>query len=302
MDPRQLWLCFEPYHDVTYFTPESIAETDALGCKGRWMGYFGMRAAPLGAAPAWLVTSLFYNFHPSMVERALPEAWDIASPAEFLRARLAGVDAALRRMLGDEVVEGQDIAEAADIARAVAPWIPTAGRPLGAANAALELPEQPHLALWQVTTTLRESRGDGHVAALVTAGLDECETLVLFGADKGLPGEYLRAARKWSEGEWTAADQRLRERGLLGDDGALSDEGRDLRDTVEALTDEAAAAPWIELGEQGTARLVELLAPLSLRLSRQNEVMRRNPMGLDPEAALAEMAGSPDAAETTMSG
>ncbi|CRK58964.1 hypothetical protein [Alloactinosynnema sp. L-07] len=302
MDPRRLWLCFEPYHDVTYFTPESIAETDALGCKGRWMGYFGMRAAPLGAAPAWLVTSLFYNFHPSMVERALPEAWDVATPEEFLRARLAGVDGALRRMLGDDAVTGQDIAEAADIARALAPWVPTAGRALGAANAALDLPAEPHLALWQVTTTLRESRGDGHVAALVTAGLDPCEALVLFGAEKNLPGEYLRAARKWPEDEWNAADERLRERGLLSSDGTLSDEGRELRETVEDLTDEAAVAPWAELGEQGTARLVELLAPLSLRLSEQNEVMRRNPMGLNPTAALAEMAGSRDVAETTMPG
>ncbi|HVK22062.1 MAG TPA: hypothetical protein VM677_11945 [Actinokineospora sp.] len=302
MDPRRLWLCFEPYHDVTYFTPESIAETDALGCKGRWMGYFGLRAAPLGAAPAWLVTSLFYNFHPSMVERALPEAWAIASPEEFLRARLAGVDAALRRMLGEDTLAGDDVAEAADIARALTPWVPTAGRALGAANAALDLPAEPHLALWQVTTTLRESRGDGHVAALVSAGLDPCEALVLFGADKDLPGEYLRAARKWSEEEWAAADERLRERGLLTDGGALSADGRDLRETVEDLTDEAAAAPWVELGERGTARLVELLAPLSLRIISQNEVMRRNPMGLDPMAELAEMAGSPDAAETTMPG
>src|SRR5581483_9347161 len=31
---RRLWLRFEPYHAVTYFTPESRAATDALGCRG----------------------------------------------------------------------------------------------------------------------------------------------------------------------------------------------------------------------------------------------------------------------------
>lgn len=300
MDPRRMWLCFEPYHAVTYFSPESIAAADALGCKGRWMGYFGMRAAPLGAAPAWLVTSLFYNFHSSLVERALPDAWAIASPEDFLRTRLAGVDGALRRMLGDDV-SGPEIAEAADIARTAASWAPTSGRALAAANAALDLPEEPHLALWQAATTLRESRGDGHVAALITAGLDPCETLVLFAADNGLTQEYMRKARNWPEDEWAAAEDRLRERDLI-DDGGLTADGNDLRETVEALTDEAAATPWTQLGEQGTARLVELLAPLSLRITRQNEAMRVNPMGLAPEAALAEMTGSPNAAKAPMPG
>ncbi|MBM7772679.1 hypothetical protein JOD54_002883 [Actinokineospora baliensis] len=289
MDPRTLWQCFEPYHAVTYFTPESIAETDALGCKGRWMGYFGMRAAPLGAAPAWLVTSLFYNFHPSRVERALPEAWSVAAPAEFLAARLRGVDGALRRMLGDDL-DGPDVAEAADLARALLEWIPTAGRALGAANAALPLPERPHLALWQVCTALRESRGDGHVAALVTAGLDPIEALVAFAADRGLTDEYMKTARNVPVEEWTAAEERLLARDMLAAPGVLTESGAGLRELVEDLTDDAAAAPWQQLGEQGTARFVELLAPLSLRITRQNGAMRVNPMGLAPEGLLAELA------------
>ena len=90
MDARQLWLRFEPYHDVTYFTPESRAATDALGCKGGWMGYFGMRAAPLGAASPELVTAVFYNFAPRMVRRALPDAWAVASPSEYRRGSFGG--------------------------------------------------------------------------------------------------------------------------------------------------------------------------------------------------------------------
>ncbi|SDC60993.1 SCO6745 family protein [Actinokineospora iranica] len=293
MDPRSLWQCYEPYHAVTYFTPESVAETDALGCHGRWMGYFGMRAAPLGAAPAWLVTSVFYNFHPSRVERALPEAWTVASPEEFLAARLRGVDGALRRLVGGETVTGPEIAEAAELARAAAGWAPTAGRPLGAANAALDLPDEPHLALWQAVTTLRESRGDGHVAALVTAGLDPVETLVAFGADNGLAPDYLRTARAVPEDEWAAAERRLAERGILDEPGVLTGEGRELRESVEALTDEAAAAPWLELGDQGTARFVELMAPLSLRITRENDRMRVNPMALRPQEHLARLAGEP---------
>jgi hypothetical protein len=287
--PRDLWLCFEPYHDVVYFTPESRAAADELGCKGGWMGYFGMRAAVLGAAPEWLVTSVFYNFHPSRVGRAVPDVWAVASPERFLRARLAGVDGALRRMLGDEAT-GDDLAEAAELAVVAAGVAATAGRPLGAANAALPVPTEPHLALWQAATTLRESRGDGHVAALVTAGLDPAEALVLFAADRGMDAEYLRQARNWPAEEWAAAAQRLAERGLM-DGAALTEDGAAVRETVEALTDEAAAGPWEHLGPAATERLARLLAPLSLRLVRGNEAMRVNPMALHPEDDLVRLSG-----------
>lgn len=284
-----MWLCFEPYHDVTYFTPESRAATDALGCKGGWMGYFGMRAAPLGAASEALVTSVFYNFHPSRVARAIPEAWEVAPPENFLDARLAGAHGALRRLLGDDITSDA-VAEAAELAVQAASAAPTGGRPLGAANAALPLPGEPHLALWQATTTLRESRGDGHVAALVTAGLDPCEALVLFAADRGLDAEYMKAARNWPDEDWAAARTRLVERELM-DDSGLTAEGAEVRETVEALTDEAAAAPWDHLGVAATDRLVQLMAPLSLRIVRGNEAMRRNPMALHPEADLERLAG-----------
>ncbi|RKT57219.1 SCO6745 family protein [Saccharothrix australiensis] len=274
MSPRDLWLRFETYHDVTYFTPESRAVTDALGCRGGWMGYFGMRAAPLGAAAPETVTAAFFSFHPRRVARALPDAWRVASPEEFLAARLRGVDGALRRLL-----PSLDVAEAAELAVRAASAAPLPGRVLGAANAALPLPDEPHLALWQACTTLRESRGDGHVAALVAAGLTACEALVLYGADKGLDAAYLRAARGWDEDEWRAAEASLAARGLLAD--GLTPAGRALRADVERRTEEAAAAPWRALGEAGTARFVALMTPIALALGRGNDAMRTNPMGLD---------------------
>ncbi|MER5260616.1 hypothetical protein ABTZ99_00870 [Actinosynnema sp. NPDC002837] len=279
MEPRDLWVRFETYHDVTYFSPESRAVTDALGCKGGWMGYFGQRAAPLGAASPEVVTAAFYSFHPRMVARALPDAWDVASPARFLEARLEGVDRALRRML-----ETLDVAEAADLAGQAAEAAPTAGRVLAAANGVLPTPDEPHLALWQACTTLRESRGDGHIAALVAADLAPCETLVLFSADKGLDPAYMRTARGWSEEEWREAEATLTERGLF--DGGLTPAGRALREDVERRTDEAATRPWEVLGPAGTARFAELTTPIALRLGRLNEAMRTNPMAIDPVAQL----------------
>jgi hypothetical protein len=287
---RDMWVRFETYHDVTYFTPESRAATDALGCKGGWMGYFGMRAAPLGAASPELVTATFYNFHPSRVARAIPEAWKIASPERFLQTRLSGVDGALRRMLPAEVLAGSELAEAARWMREAARSAPIVGRPLAAANAALRWPDEPHLALWQATTVLRESRGDGHVAALLSAGLDPCETLVIFGADKGLTAEYLQVARGWSVPEWAEASARLIRRGLLTHRGQLTDEGAALRRWVEERTDEAATAPWEFLGETLTARVVERLDPIVLIIARANEAMRVNPIGLSAADELTRLA------------
>ncbi len=267
VDARQLWLRYEPYHDVTYFTPESRAATDALGCKGGWMGYFGMRAAPLGAASRELVTAVFYNFAPRKVARALPDAWAVASPEEFLRVRLEGVDGALRRLLGD--VATPEIEELAELGRAAALAAPIAGRPLAAANRALPWPSEPHLALWHACTILRESRGDGHVAALVAHGVGPCQALALYAREHSLDAAYMREARGWTEEEWEAAD-------APGDLAA-----------VERATDEAAAAPWDELGAERTERFIELMTPLALRIASGNEAMRVNPMALDPVRELA---------------
>ncbi|MEV0680286.1 hypothetical protein AB0I60_27600 [Actinosynnema sp. NPDC050436] len=301
MTPRDLWLRFETYHDVTYFTPESRAVTDDLGCKGGWMGYFAMRAAPLGAAPPQTVTAAFYSFAPWMVARALPDAWGVAEPERFLEARLRGVDGALRRMLlgsGSGSCPGsgpgsglssdrteERIGEAAQLAAEAVEGATLAGRTLGAANAALALPEEPHLALWQACTTLRELRGDGHIAALVAADLTPCETLVLFGAEKGLDAAYLRAARGWSDAEWAVAEASLKDRGLY--DGGLTEDGKALRREVEQRTDQAAAGPWKALGPARTARFVELVTPLALTIAEQNDAMRTNPMAIDPVRELS---------------
>ena len=75
---------------------ETRAATDALGLKGGWMSYFGCRAAPLGAVSAPVVGALFYNFHPQMVARAMPDAWTHAEPVTLLEARLSAIDGVMR--------------------------------------------------------------------------------------------------------------------------------------------------------------------------------------------------------------
>ncbi|GAA4028806.1 hypothetical protein GCM10022247_62310 [Allokutzneria multivorans] len=276
---RRLWPLFENYHVVTYFTPESRAAADGLGCRGGWMGYFAQRAAPFGEASPELVTATFYSFPPTMVHRALPDAWALADAETFLATRLAGVDGALRRLLGEDVLSGSVMAELAELGRAAATAAPITGRPLAAANASLPWPEQPHLALWHATTILRESRGDGHIATLVAAGLDPCEALVIYAADHEMTGEAMRGFRRWTEQQWQEAVDRLTERGLV-DGGELTAAGRQVRAWCEERTDDGAILPWLAIGEDATLRFAELITPIARTLSAGNEAFRDNPMAL----------------------
>ena len=53
---RHLWTLIEPVHAITYFAPECQQAFEDAGLPGFWRGYFGGRAAPLGAVSAGAVT------------------------------------------------------------------------------------------------------------------------------------------------------------------------------------------------------------------------------------------------------
>ena len=156
---------------------------------------------------------------------------------------------------------------------------------MAAANAALPWPDGPHLALWHAQTVLREFRGDGHVAALLTAGLDPCETLVLFAADNDVDATWLQQRRGWSAGEWADAVDRLAGRGLVDAAGALTPSGHALRRAVESRTDELSDAPWVALGDASAERLVELVGPWVADLVEGGAFLAANPMALRPLAS-----------------
>lgn len=273
---RRLWQRLETYHAVVYFAPEKKPAYDAAGLKGGWMGYFAARAAPLGPVSGEVVTALFYNFHPRMVLRAIPDAWSFSSPERVLEARAEVVDGALRRLLGD----AGPVAAAADVALDAAARCDFAGRPMAAANAALEPPRDPHLKLWHAATVLREHRGDGHVAALSAAGIDGCEAHLTLVATGEVPASVLQPNRGWSDDEWAAARVRLMEGGLVNEDGTATKAGAELREWVEGVTDELALAPWRAAGDDAAARLLSLLEEPDRRIVDGGGVPFPNPMGL----------------------
>jgi hypothetical protein len=256
----------DPLHSQLYFAPEQDEHLGALGLRPGRMVYFAGRAAAMGAVGAGAVTATFYNFAPSLVAHMIPRAWTLASPEQVIAARLAAARASLTRLLGDGVAASPEVAELGELLREACSGLCPEGRPLYAGHADLPWPEEPLLVLWHGATLLREHRGDGHVAVLLHAGLTGLEALITHSATgRGFTEAAAKATRGWSDQQWAGACAALADRGLLDDDG-LSDGGEELRRHVVVRTDALAADPWLQLGAEKTARVVELGKGLSRRL------------------------------------
>ncbi|HEY4929221.1 MAG TPA: hypothetical protein VIH95_08710 [Acidimicrobiales bacterium] len=273
---RDWWLAFEPVHAVVYFDPECLAAMDALGFRGFWMGYIAGRAAPYGPVGPEPVTASFFNFHPDRARRALPDAWAIASPADVWATRSHAAAQALGRVVPGVVRTARALVPGL---QALLDGVPDAGRPLFAATRATGPPDDPVAALWYWCTCLREHRGDGHVAALTTAGLDGCEALVLIAASEGLPVELLRVSRGWSEDEWSYARGRLVRRGLV-DDGGITPDGVALRRWIEGTTDDLAGMVTGRPSEASGAWLFDGLSSVASAVHDAGIITYPSPMGL----------------------
>ena len=79
IEARKTFRTLEPIHGMIYFTPEGPPAYEAIGLQGPRMGYFASRVAAMGAVPAEVVIATFYNFEPSLVRRAIPAAWGLAT-------------------------------------------------------------------------------------------------------------------------------------------------------------------------------------------------------------------------------
>lgn len=274
---RRIHRVIEPYHTVVYFAPERIDVYHRLGI-GAAAGYFASRSAPLGRVPVQVVTATFFNFSPELVAAAMDGVWDATTPEDLLTARLEVADASLRARLGDAIVESDEMARAATLARQAAEEATdyVEGRPLFAAHTALDWPTEPHLVLWHATTLLREFRGDGHIATLVTTGLDGLDAIVINAASRQIPEAFLRATRGWDDAAWTRAIDLHRQTGWLVDADpsnpeperlALTPDGVEQREAIEAATDRASTLPWLAIGTDAIEELETLMTPWTKTLA-----------------------------------
>lgn len=268
---RKTWRTGEPLHGMIYFVPEATAAYARLGIEGR-AGYFASRAAPLGAVSAEVVASTFFNFNPELVHEAIPAAWEVTTPAALVTARFDAADAAFRRVLGDAVVGSEEMHRAAVLARTAAEEAAqrVEGRPLAAAFADLAWPDAAHLVLFHAQSVLREYRGDGHIAQLVTHGLSGLEALVTHAAAGDVPAAVLKSTRAWPDDAWDDAAEALCRRGWLqpGDELRLTAWGTEQRRAIEEGTDALAASPYETLGDERCAELRALMRPWSTEFAQ----------------------------------
>lgn len=273
---RRLWKAAETVHAVTYFSEESKAAARELGYRGFWMGYFAFRAAPLGPVGPAAVEALFNNFHADRVARALPDAWEIAPPSVAIDRRRGAAAEALRRF----GVEGPDEYLLQAMFGSVATIAPH-GRAMFAANRQIAPTGDPVADLWQWCTTVREHRGDGHVAALAVLGIDGLEATVLLAADLGIDLELFEQSRGWERRHIDAALSRLGQHGLVDEDGGLTESGRSLRQEIEDLTDRQAFGVLSRLGEAHELVLAHLEGAAEA-IRSAGAIPYPNPIGLDP--------------------
>ena len=266
---RQAQAAFEPFTAMIFFAPEAFARFKTLGLRGR-QSYFCSRSAPLGKLPGEVVAALFYNFNPEFVKEQVDGGWAVATPQAVLLERTLAVTEALQRLLapgeGEEEDFSDKVEQALPLVKKAVAGLPVRGRPLFAGQAAMSWPDETHAALWHGVNLLREFRGDGHIAALLSEQIDAVEAILLQVAfSPRIPLHFLTRSRAWDVEEVQAGERRLAERGLL-QDGSLTEKGREVRERIELITDRLDTRPFENLGEEDSQRLIALMGAFSKRI------------------------------------
>jgi hypothetical protein len=253
---RALAATIEPFAGQVYFSPECHANYQALGFNGSpadangvavpdGPAYFTSRGSVMGQVPGHVVACAFGVFNPVAVVPAVSYGWTLTDARTICQARDDGAIGQLTRILGEKP-DGIDRANEL-FARAVDTLRPE-GRPLFAGLQSLDLPGSPVGDAWRNADRLREYRGDAHVSAWTTAGVDATEICLLSEAYWGLPLRSYSRTRAWSDAEFDAAEERLVARGWL-DGGKLTDRGHEAREAIEADTDRQLAGAIGAIGD-----------------------------------------------------
>jgi hypothetical protein len=212
-----------------------------------------------------VVDALFYNFAPGEVARHIPKVWRTTTPEAAIDARQMGCVRALRRILGERV-ELPTFARTTELLVQSASSAPVEGRPMYAALRAIPFPDDEVARLFHAASMLREHRGDGHITALMIEGIGGLEAHALFALDMDMPAEKFGRIHHLPAPQIAAVIAGMRDRGLIGDDGRLSEQGRAVKQRVESHTDDLAAQPYEGLEPGELDELMAALEPLATLL------------------------------------
>ena len=244
---RNFGALLEPIAGQVYFSPECHANYQALGFAGSRgeqdgvampdrAAYFTSRGSVMGQGSGQVVTATFAVFNPAVVIPAVEQGWTLTDAATICDARDRGAIAQLERILGTSPT---GIERANEILLRAFTSLRVEGRALFAGLKGLQMPTTPIGKLWRLADALREYRGDSHIAAWVSQGLDAVELCLLTDSFSGLPLRTYSATRGWRDTDFDPATERLLAKGLLDTkSGTYTEKGRELRELIEVKTDE----------------------------------------------------------------
>ena len=241
---RRAYRALEPLHSFVYFAPESEAELLGTGLRPGRMPYLAQRSAAMGPVGAGRGHRDLLQLRSRRRRALAPAGVDARHAGGRARRPLAGRP---HRALG-RLLEGADPAEVdelAALAARVAAACRPEGRPLFAAHAEVEVPDDPLARLWQAVDAAarvprrRPRRRAGRRRA--SAGSRPWSPTPPPGAASR------RASRPPSRG-WTPSSGAGAVAGPPRARAArcgrrLADPGAALREQLEVATDVACAAP-----------------------------------------------------------
>jgi Helix-turn-helix family len=267
---RSLAAALEPVIGQVFFAPECHAAYAQLGfdpSPGSFgngvaapdgAAYFTSRGSLLGQVAPHVVAAAFGVFKPAVVVAGVRRGWSLTDAPTIFAARRAGAVAQLERVCGPA---GPEVTGTADLLARAVDALAEPGRPLFAGlRAQWDDPRDGWTRLFHLGDMLRECRGDAHVCAWSTAGVDAVEIGLLTEAYMGLPLRTYIRTRGWDDSELDAASVRLRDRGWFDEREALTHAGRDAREAMERATDHSMT-PAIEAMGGAVDEVVATLRP-----------------------------------------
>lgn len=230
---RALRDAIEPLACQAIWSPEAAEDYAALGLDDYFAAYIWQRTAALGTPPTPVAVMALGVFAPDLIAPVYEKGAAALSRDDVVRIRLDAPGRTVRRELGG--IDDEASHAVAQLRRGIEAAESTA-RPLFTGLRTDPWPQDPLAGLVHACTILREHRGDSHLAACATAGLDPVQSNVLTELWCGYDLLTYTPSRGWSAGRMDDAVRALRDRGLLEGD-ALSAAGLRFRSELEATTD-----------------------------------------------------------------
>jgi hypothetical protein len=255
---RTLAATLEPVIGQVFFSPECHAAYEKLGFApspatfGNGVAapdgpaYFTSRGSLMGQVEPEVVASAFGVFKPEVVVPGVRFGWTRTDAPTIFAARRAGAVGQLGRVCGPA---SRDVTRIAGLLQRAVDPLAEPGRPLfSGLRAQWDDPADAWTRVFHLGDMLREYRGDAHVCAWSSAGLDAVEIGLLTELYMGLPLRTYIRTRGWNDAELDGAESRLVERGWIAADG-LTETGRREREDIERATDRAMTPAIGALGD-----------------------------------------------------